>query len=81
MNDLKAGFNSKIKTLIHVQTGHGLNEIESILKCFSLSNKPEVDKPVLINNGTYFHRLFFLKNLDQFPVSLFKPKISSDLDR
>ena len=72
LSDLKAGFNSKIKTLIHVKTGHGIKEFELIKRYFCIKNEPYTNRPVLIHNDNFDHKLFFLENLSQFPYSLIR---------
>ena len=63
LSDLEAGANAKIKNLIHVLTGHGQKERETI---DSLINKKRFTK------YKYNHEVHLINNLNNFPFELLK---------
>ena len=63
LSDLEAGANAKIKDLIHVLTGHGQKERESI-------NRKVNQKR--FTKYKYNHEVHLIKNLNNFPFKLLK---------
>ena len=62
LSDMVAGCKSGMKTLIHVQTGHGINEYHDILKY--------CDKD-FFKLGFLKSKIIFIKNLLEFPYELY----------
>tara|TARA_B100001989_G_scaffold76128_1_gene52364 strand:+ start:595 stop:1287 length:693 start_codon:yes stop_codon:yes gene_type:complete len=75
LSDLQAGLRANIKTIFHVLTGHGLaerNKIIQELEDIYLESK-DINKHYLNEKGK-FSKIFFINNLESFPINLLKLK-------
>ena len=75
LSDLYSGLNAGLKTLIHVKTGHGVEELESILK--KAENKPiDYSKDFYyLKSGNKKAKLFTIEDLTFFPYKIFNENL------